>query len=117
MLVFHVKEHTEFNPSHMTRRVFYDCPNMRVMMLCVEAGLELKPHVLKQADGWTYILQGRALMSIDGEVREVVEGDLIIAPKESARGFKAIERVIAIGGAAPLLGLPQVNAGEIVAAE
>lgn len=116
MLVFNVKSHTEWNVDHMTRRIFYDCESMRVMMLCVEAGLELQPHVLKQADGWTYVIEGRALMSIDGETREVGAGDLIIAPKNSARGFKALERVIAIGGAAPLLGLPEVKAGEIVAA-
>ena len=112
MQVFRTEAHVAFKPDQMVRRIFHDSEKVRLIMLCIEEGQELPPHVLEGSDGWVYLAKGRAIMTVDGEKREVAAGDLIVAPSGASRGFKALERVVAIGGAAPGLNLPEIKAEE-----
>lgn len=52
---------------------------------------ELEPHKSKiPAEEFYYILQGRGIMRIDSEEREVVPGDLIYIPSGASHGIRVI---------------------------
>jgi quercetin dioxygenase-like cupin family protein len=43
-----------------------------------------------------YVLEGKGVMSLDGEEIELSKGKVVFAPGGSERGIRSIERLVAI---------------------
>ena len=55
----------------------------------VRAGTQTKPHALKASEVY-YILEGKGLMHIDAETREVVPGDCIDIPPHAVQFIESL---------------------------
>ena len=79
-----IKNHSESNPfvnPHGVKSwVLYDTENAYVVHLQLEPGEALKPHITP-VDVFFYVLEGRGVIEIGDEKKEVSEGDLIDSPK------------------------------------
>jgi len=56
-------------------------PDAKVPMICLEPG---------------YVLEGKGIMSLDGEEIELSKGKVVFAPEGSERGIRCTERLVAI---------------------
>jgi quercetin dioxygenase-like cupin family protein len=63
-------------------------------MICLEPGQEIPAH--PSGTGVFYVLEGKGIMSLDGEEIELSKGKVVFAPEGSERGIKCIERLVAI---------------------
>ncbi len=69
-------------------------PDAKVPMICLEAGQEIPAH--PSGTGVFYVLEGKGVMSLDGEEIELSKGKVVFAPGGSERGIRSIERLVAI---------------------
>lgn len=79
----------------------YLSPNIMVGLFFFDAGQERPMHASPESDAFIYLAQGRVRMRIGEEEREVVAGQMVIAPANVPNGFTCLERTVAIGAAAP----------------
>jgi quercetin dioxygenase-like cupin family protein len=70
----------------------------------VEAGGELHPHS-HHTHEFYYMLSGRAVMTIEGESREVVPGDLIYIPPDALHTIRPVSENASIRALVFALGL------------
>jgi quercetin dioxygenase-like cupin family protein len=71
----------------------------------VEAGGELHPHS-HHTHEFYYLLSGRALMTIEGESRELVPGDLVHIPPDATHTIKPVSSNAGIRALVIAVGLP-----------
>ena len=69
-------------------------PDAKVPMICLEPGQEIPAH--PSGTGVFYVLEGKGIMSLDGEEIELSKGKIVFAPGGSERGIRSIERLVAI---------------------
>ncbi|MCR4289017.1 MAG: cupin domain-containing protein [Candidatus Scalindua sp.] len=75
-------------------QILFASPDAKVPMICLEPGQEIPAH--PSGTGVFYILEGKGIMSLDGEEIELSKGKVVFAPEGSERGIRGIERLVAI---------------------
>lgn len=69
-------------------------PDLKVPFICMENGQMIPAH--PGGTGIFYVIEGRAVFTIDGERREAEAGSVVVVPKGAMRGLEAKGRLVAI---------------------
>jgi len=88
MEVLDLKKLITFYPDKIGREMLTDKPEMRVALMCLEPGQELKPHKAPMRL-LMYVVEGTGTFSIGDEVIEVDEKTCILCDPMVPHGFKA----------------------------
>ena len=85
----------QFYQDKFLPRLLHGSPGVRVFLLCLEPGQALPPRADSEEMA-CYVVEGRAELTIGGEVFAVVAGDLAGAGPGEIRGIKAVERCVVL---------------------
>ncbi len=93
MNLIKLREKVQFS-EQFRPQILCASPDAKVPMICLEPGQEIPAH--PSGTGVFYVLEGKGIMSLDGEEIELSKGKVVFAPEGSERGIKCIERLVAI---------------------
>ncbi len=83
-----IPSHLAFSAEKMKKVNLFDTERMFCDVYCFEPGQEQTSHVHKGSDKVYYILQGKGLIRIGQEEKELSEGNIALAPSGSEHGVK-----------------------------
>ncbi|TAN44111.1 MAG: cupin domain-containing protein [Nitrospirae bacterium] len=86
--VLDLKKLIKFHPDKISREMLAETPEMRVALMCLEAGQELQPHKAPLRL-MMYCVQGRGEFVVGDETIEADEKTAIICDPMVPHGFKA----------------------------
>lgn len=86
--VLDLKKLIKFYPDKISREMLAETPEMRVALMCLEAGQELQPHKAPLRL-MMYCVQGKGEFIVGDEVIEADERTAIICDSMVPHGFKA----------------------------
>ena len=93
MNLIKLQEKVQFN-EQFRPQILCASPDAKIPMICLEPGQEIPAH--PSGTGVFYVLEGKGIMSLDGEEIELSKGKVVFAPEGSERGIRCIERLVAI---------------------
>lgn len=88
MEVLDLKKLIRFKPEVISREMLADTPEMRVALMCLEPGQELKPHKAPLRL-MMYCVEGRGTFTVGEEHREADEKTCILCAPLVPHGFRA----------------------------
>ncbi|GBE36079.1 cupin domain protein [bacterium BMS3Bbin07] len=101
--VLNLKELIKFYPDKISREMLADTPEMRVALMCLEPGQELKPHKAPLRL-MMYCVEGRGVFTVGDEEIEADEKTAILCDPMVSHGFKASkgERLVVMAVVTPV---------------
>ncbi|MCP5002989.1 MAG: cupin domain-containing protein [Planctomycetes bacterium] len=93
MNIIKLKEKVTFS-NQFSPQILYVSPDLKVPLICLEAGQEIPPH--PSGTGIFCVLEGKGSMVVENEEVSISPGQIVIAPKGSKRGIKGVENVVAL---------------------
>jgi quercetin dioxygenase-like cupin family protein len=101
--VLDIKKLITFHPDKISREMLADTPEMRVALMCLEAGQELKPHKAPLRL-MMYCVEGKGVFAVGEEEIEADEKTAILVDPEVPHGFKAClgERLVVMAVVTPV---------------
>jgi quercetin dioxygenase-like cupin family protein len=101
--VLDIKKLITFYPDKIYREMLADTTEMRVALMCLSAGQELKPHKAPLRL-MMYCVEGRGVFTVGEEEIEADEKTAILVDPEVAHGFKASkgERLVVLAVVTPV---------------
>ncbi len=88
MEILDLKKLIAFYPDKIGREMLTDKPEMRIALMCLEPGQELKPHKAPMRL-LMYVVEGKGTFSVGDEVIEADEKTCILCDPLVPHGFKA----------------------------
>jgi quercetin dioxygenase-like cupin family protein len=88
MELLDLKELIKFKPDSISREMLLDKPEMRVALMCLEPGQELKPHKAPLRL-LMYCVEGRGTFFVGDETVEADERTAIMCDPMVSHGFSA----------------------------
>jgi quercetin dioxygenase-like cupin family protein len=88
MEVLDLKKLINFKPDKISREMLSDKPEMRVALMCLEAGQKLDPHKAPLRL-MMYCVQGKGTFTVGDEKREADEKTCILCEPNVSHGFAA----------------------------
>ena len=88
MEILDLKKLITFYPDKISREMLTDKPEMRVALMCLEAGQELKPHKAPMRL-LMYCVEGKGTFTIGEEEVEADEKSCLLCDPMVQHGFKA----------------------------
>lgn len=88
-------EACQFYQDKFLPRLLHGSPGLRVFLLCLEPGQALRPRADSE-EMVCCVVQGKAKLTIGGEVFEVTAGDMAGAGPGEERGVEAEERCVVL---------------------
>lgn len=100
--VLDLKKLIKFHPDKISREMLHDAPEMRVALMCLEAGQELKPHKAPLRL-MMYCVEGKGEFIVGDDVVEADEKTAILCDPMVSHGFKASkgERLVVMAVVTP----------------
>ncbi len=89
-----VQNKVVFNKQMFRPQILYGSPNLKVPLICMEAGQEIPPH--PSGTGIFYVLEGKGVLTLDDEKLNLSKGTIIVAPEGSSRGIKCEEKLVVV---------------------
>jgi quercetin dioxygenase-like cupin family protein len=86
--VLDLKKLITFHPDKISREMLAETPEMRVALMCLEAGQELKPHKAPLRL-MMYCVEGKGIFTVGEEEIEADEKTAIVVDPLVHHGFKA----------------------------
>jgi quercetin dioxygenase-like cupin family protein len=101
--VLDIKKLIAFHPDKISREMLADTTEMRVALMCLEAGQELKPHKAPLRL-MMYCVEGKGVFTVGEEEIEAGEKTAILVDPEVPHGFKASlgERLVVMAVVTPV---------------
>ncbi|GJQ57985.1 MAG: cupin domain-containing protein [Candidatus Scalindua sp. AMX11] len=93
MNIIKLKERVKFN-KQFSPQILYASPDLKVPLICLEAGQEIPPH--PSGTGVFCVLEGEGVMVIEGEEVSVSPGQVVVAPEGAKRGIKSTDNIVAL---------------------
>jgi len=87
-----LKERVKFDPGRPVPQIVYSSPKARVLLLGVEAGVEIPVHP-DPAEVVFYVIEGKGTISVGEEAHAVESGGFVAAPAGRPRGIRGEERM------------------------
>lgn len=97
-----IKKLTEFKTealfgAEITRLLSPDqLPTVGFDHVRIHKGSELKPHIHEASESFLYILEGRAVVSLDGKPYLVAAGDTLYVPAGTSHGFSTPDQDVVL---------------------
>jgi quercetin dioxygenase-like cupin family protein len=88
MDIIDLKKEITFNPDKIGREMLSDKPEMRIALMCLESGQELKPHKAPMRL-LMYCVEGKGTFTVGEEDIEADEKTAILCDPMIPHGFKA----------------------------
>lgn len=88
MEILDLKRLITFSPDKIGREMLADKPEMRIALMCLEPGQELKPHKAPMRL-LMYCVEGKGIFTVGDEVIEANEKTCILCDPLVPHGFKA----------------------------
>jgi quercetin dioxygenase-like cupin family protein len=88
MEILDLKEHIEFYPDKISRDMLSDKPEMRVALMCLEPGQELKPHKAPMRL-LMYCVEGKGTFQVGEEELSADEKTCVLCDPMIPHGFRA----------------------------
>ena len=103
MEILDLKELIKFFPDKISREMLSDKPEMRVALMCLEPGQELKPHKAPLRL-MMYCVQGRGTFTVGEETIEADEKTALLCDPMVLHGFRADrgERLVVMAVVTPV---------------
>lgn len=103
MEVIDLKTHIRFYPDRISREMLSDKPEMRIALMCLEAGQKLEPHKAPLRL-LMYCVQGRGTFIVGDERVEADEKTCILCDPMVPHGFEADkgERLVVMAVVTPV---------------
>lgn len=103
MEVIDLKSHIKFYPDKISREMLSDKPEMRIALMCLEAGQRLEPHKAPLRL-LMYCVQGRGTFIVGDERIEADEKTCILCDPMVPHGFEANkgERLVVMAVVTPV---------------
>jgi quercetin dioxygenase-like cupin family protein len=100
--VLDLKKMIRFDPEKISREMLADKPEMRVALMCLEAGQELKPHKAPMRL-MMYCVEGKGVFIVGDEEIEADEKTAILCDPMVPHGFRASlgERLVVMAVVTP----------------
>jgi quercetin dioxygenase-like cupin family protein len=96
-----LKKIITFYPDRMFREMLSDKPEMRIALMCLEPGQELKPHRAPMRL-LMYCVQGKGIFMVGDEEIEADEKTCILCDPMVPHGFRAVdERLVVMAVVTP----------------
>ena len=83
-----IQEAIKFDESRFTKINIIKTKRSVAFMLNFLPGQDMKPHNHPERELYLHVVEGRGIISIDGEDSEVKVGDIILCGAEEQIGFK-----------------------------
>jgi quercetin dioxygenase-like cupin family protein len=101
--VLDLKKLINFHPDKISREMLAETPEMRVALMCLEVGQELKPHKAPLRL-MMYCVEGRGVFTVGEEEIEADEKTAIVVDPLVPHGFKASkgERLVVMAVVTPV---------------
>ena len=101
--VLDLKKLITFHPEKISREMLAETPEMRVALMCLEAGQELKPHKAPLRL-MMYCVEGRGVFTVGEQEIEADEKTAILVDPMVPHGFKASkgERLVVMAVVTPV---------------
>ncbi len=93
MNLIKLRERVQFN-EQFRPQILCASPDAKIPMICLEPGQEIPAH--PSGTGIFYVLEGKGVMSLDGEEIRLLKGKVVVVPEGSERGIRAEERLVAV---------------------
>lgn len=91
-----------FAADTATKADLFRGAHLMVGLNCFEPGQAQASHAHRGADKFYFLVSGKARMTVGGETREAVAGDVVWAPAEIPHGVvEALERTVMLVAIAP----------------
>jgi len=87
---FSLKEHINYSPGSVVSKTLLKKDTGNLTLFSFDSGQGLSEHV-SPFDAAVYILDGRAQITIGGEMRQVETGDMLIMPAGISHALHAAE--------------------------
>lgn len=103
MEIIDLKAHMKFYPDRISREMLSDKPEMRIALMCLEAGQRLEPHKAPLRL-LMYCVQGRGTFIVGDERVEADEKTCILCDPMVPHGFEADkgERLVVMAVVTPV---------------
>jgi quercetin dioxygenase-like cupin family protein len=88
MEILDLKQLIKFSPDKIGREMLSDKPEMRIALMCLEPGQELKPHKAPMRL-LMYCVEGKGIFTVGEEEIEADEKTCILCDPMVPHGFKA----------------------------
>ena len=88
MDVTSITDGKRFDPAKVVKTTLFQSERMACDLLCLAPGQEQKAHTHEGADKVYLVLEGCGLFTVGGDVREVGERNLVVAPSGVSHGVK-----------------------------
>jgi quercetin dioxygenase-like cupin family protein len=101
--ILDLKKLITFHPDRISREMIAETPEMRVALMCLEAGQELPPHKAPLRL-MMYCVQGKGVCTVGDEEVEADEKTAILCDPMVPHGFKASrgERLVVMAVVTPV---------------
>jgi quercetin dioxygenase-like cupin family protein len=101
--ILDLKKLIKFKPDNISREMLSDKPEMRVALMCLEAGQFLKPHTAPLRL-MMYCVQGKGVFTVGDEEFEADEKTAILCDPMVPHGFAASkgERLVVMAVVTPV---------------
>ncbi|MBF0542186.1 MAG: cupin domain-containing protein [Nitrospirae bacterium] len=101
--ILDLKKLIKFKSDNITRDMLSDKPEMRIALMCLEAGQVLKPHTAPLRL-MMYCVQGKGIFTVGEEEFEADEKTAILCDPMVPHGFKATlgERLVVMAVVTPV---------------
>jgi quercetin dioxygenase-like cupin family protein len=101
--ILDLKKLITFHPDRISREMIAETPEMRVALMCLEAGQELPPHKAPLRL-MMYCVQGKGVFTVGDEEVEADEKTAILCDPMVPHGFKASrgERLVVMAVVTPV---------------
>jgi len=92
MDVINLNDKAQFN-DQFRPQILKVTQSYKTPLICLQPGQAIPPH--PSGTGVFYIVSGKAVMTVNGEEKEVTAGDMIFVEDGDLRGIRALETVTA----------------------
>lgn len=87
--VFSVKDLVSYEKGQVVSLTLAQRPQVGMTVFAFDQGEEISTHAAS-GDAMAYVLEGKAMITIDGKAHQVEEGEAIVMPKAIPHAVKAI---------------------------
>jgi quercetin dioxygenase-like cupin family protein len=101
--ILNLKKMITFHPDKISREMIAETPEMRVALMCLDAGQELKPHKAPLRL-MMYCVEGKGIFTVGDQEIEAGEKTAIMVDPEVPHGFRASkgERLVVMAVVTPV---------------
>ncbi len=88
MEILDLKKLVQFNPAKISREMLSDKPEMRIALMCLDAGQKLEPHKAPLRL-MMYVVQGKGTFTVGDDKIEADDKTCILCDPGTPHGFAA----------------------------